>query len=187
MATVLTWLEQTVATETRIQEIAEACERISALVAGAKLYAHLDRGEYQCADLHELLRGTLVMYGDSIAMPGKGRPITLAKELDERIPEIHCYPAELNQAWTVLLDNALAAIRGRGTLTIRTRSDGDSWVRVDIDDGGTDIPTDAGLAPARRIVVEQHHGTLAPRCRPGDPLFTVRLPTRAPAPETAGR
>ena len=42
------------------------------------------------------------------------------KEYDKSLPEIPCYPGELNQVWTNLIDNAIQAMDGTGTLTIRT-------------------------------------------------------------------
>lgn len=195
-------LEHTVDIETQIQVIAESCERISALIAGAKLYSQMDRGAYQSVDVHELLRGTLVMYGDRIAMPGKGRPITLVKDLHPTVPELHCYPGDLNQVWTNIIDNAIRAMNGHGTLTLRTTLESDSMIRVEIGDDGPGISPDIidrifapffttrvagdgagmGLDLARRIVVDQHHGTLTVESVPGDTRFIVRLPVRAPAP-----
>lgn len=195
-------LEHTVDIETRILMISEACERISALIAGAKLYSQMDRGAYQCVDVHELLRGTLVMYGDRIAMPGKGRPVTLVKDLHPSLPEIHCYPASLNQVWSCIFDRAIRDMNGRGTLTLRTTLERDSMIRVEIGDDGPGIPhvvTDRtlvrflttrgardgaglGLDEARRIVVDQHHGTLTVESVPGGTRVIVHLPVRAPAP-----
>ena len=60
------WLKYTIDTELRMNEIAEASKRISALLAGAKQYSQMDRGAYQSADVHELLRSTIMMFGDKI-------------------------------------------------------------------------------------------------------------------------
>lgn len=195
-------LEHTVDIDTQIQVIAESCERIAALIAGVQLYSQMDRGAYQSVDVHELLRGTLVMYGDRIAMAGKGRPITLVKDLHPNLPEMHCYPADLNQMWSTIFDSAIRAMNGHGTLTLRTTLETDSMIRIEIGDDGTGISqdiTDRLLAPfvttrgardgaglgldlARRIVVDQHHGTLTVESVLGDTRFIVRLPVRAPAP-----
>ena len=53
------WLKYTIDTEQRMNEIAEASKRISALLAGAKQYSQMDRAPYQVADVHELLYSTL--------------------------------------------------------------------------------------------------------------------------------
>lgn len=196
----VSWLKQFVDSEMRIREIAEAGARIAALVNGAKPYSQMDRGPYQCIDVHEMLRSTVLMFGDKIATVGK--PVTLVKDLDQSLPEIHCYPADLNQVWTNLIDNALYAMNGRGTLTVRTRREGDSMIRVEICDDGPGIADDVigriftpffttkpvgagpglGLDLAWRVVVDRHRGHISARSAPGDTRFIVCLPLEAPAP-----
>lgn len=197
----LGWLKYTIDTELRMNEIAEASKRISALLAGAKQYSQMDRGDYQSADVHELLRSTLMMFGDKI---GKDKPVSLCKDLDKSLPELHCYPGDLNQVWTNIIDNAVQAMDGHGTLTLRTSRETDEMIRVEICDDGPGIPTEdinriftpffttkpfgegtgLGLDLAWRIVVEKHHGDLRVQSKPGDTRFIVLLPLQAPAPET---
>ncbi|QRY42459.1 cyclic nucleotide-binding domain-containing protein [Mycolicibacterium boenickei] len=197
----LGWLKYTIDTELRMNEIAEASKRISALLAGAKQYSQMDRGDYQSADVHELLRSTLMMFGDKI---GKDKPVSLCKDLDKSLPELHCYPGDLNQVWTNIIDNAVQAMDGHGTLTLRTSRETDEMIRVEICDDGPGIPaedinriftpffttkpfgegTGLGLDLAWRIVVEKHHGDLRVQSKPGDTRFIVLLPLQAPAPET---
>ncbi|MFN6551631.1 ATP-binding protein [Mycolicibacterium septicum] len=196
----LGWLKYTIDTELRMNEIAEASKRISALLAGAKQYSQMDRGDYQSADVHELLRSTLMMFGDKI---GKDKPVSLCKDLDKSLPELHCYPGDLNQVWTNIIDNAIQAMDGHGTLTLRTSRETDEMIRVEICDDGPGIPTEdinriftpffttkpfgegtgLGLDLAWRIVVEKHHGDLRVQSEPGDTRFIVLLPLQAPAPE----
>ena len=68
------WLKYTIDNELRMNEIAEASKRISALLAGAKQYSQMDRGAYQSADIHELLRSTIMMFGDKIGMRARAGP-----------------------------------------------------------------------------------------------------------------
>lgn len=198
------WLKYTIDNELRMNEIAEASKRISALLAGAKQYSQMDRGAYQSADIHELLRSTMMMFGDKIGMAGKGKPITLVKEWDASLPEILCYPGDLNQVWTNIIDNAIQAMDGHGTLTVRTSRESDGLVRIEICDDGPGIPEDIieriftpffttkpvgqgtglGLDLAWRVVVEKHHGNLSVQSKPGDTRFIVCLPLQAPAPES---
>ena len=194
------WLKYTIDTEQRMNEIAEASKRISALLAGAKQYSQMDRAEYQAADVHELIHSTLkTIFGDKV---GKDKPVKLVKEIDKSLPEILCYPGDLNQVWTNIIDNAIQAMGGEGTLTIRSTRLGDT-VRIEIGDDGPGIPEDIvdriftpffttkpfgegtglGLDLAWRIVVEKHHGNIQVESRPGDTRFTISLPLQAPAPE----
>jgi signal transduction histidine kinase len=194
------WLKYTIDTELLMNQIAEASSRISKLLAGAKQYSQMDRAEYQAADVHELLHSTLMMFGDRIGKDGKG--IKLVKEYDKSLPELLCYPGDLNQVWTNIIDNALQAMGGSGTLTLRTMGEGE-LVRVEICDDGPGIPEDdvdriftpffttkpfgegtgLGLDLAWRIVVEKHRGNLRVESEPGNTRFIIVLPLAAPAPE----
>ena len=194
------WLKYTIDTELSVRRIAEASKRISALLAGTKQYSQMDRAPYQSADIHELLFSTLMMFGGKV---GKDGPVRVVKELDKSLPELLCYPGDLNQVWTNIMDNAIQAMNGRGTLTVRTSRENDGMVRVEICDDGPGIPDDIveriftpffttkpfgegtglGLDLAWRIVVEKHHGNLRVESRPGDTRFIVLLPVVAPAPE----
>jgi signal transduction histidine kinase len=197
------WLKYTIDTELLMNQIAEASKRTSALLAGAKLYSQMDRAPYQTADVHELLQSTLkTMFGDKV---GNDKPVKLIKEFDKTLPEISCYPGDLNEVWTNLIDNAVQAMGGSGTLTVRTGRTGDGMVRVEIGDDGPGIPenlieriftpffttkpfgegTGLGLDLARRIVMEKHHGDIRVESVPGDTRFIVLLPPEAPGPETS--
>ena len=197
----LGWLKYTIDSEQRMNEIAEASKRISALLAGAKQYSQMDRAPYQVADVHVLLHSTLkTMFGDKV---GKDKPVKLEKDWDKSLPEISCYPGDLNEVWTNIIDNAIQAMGDSGTLTIRTSRAGDDMIRVEIGDDGPGIPEDIidriftpffttkpfgegtglGLDLAWRIVVEKHHGNLRVDSKPGDTRFNVLLPLEAPAPD----
>jgi signal transduction histidine kinase len=129
------------------------------------------------------------------------KAITVAKELDRSLPEIPCYPGDLNQVWTNIIDNAIAAMRDEGgTLTIRTRREGDNMARIEICDTGPGVPdevrdrifepffttkpfgegTGLGLDLAFNIVVKKHRGDLRVESVPGDTRFIVLLPLEIP-------
>jgi signal transduction histidine kinase len=193
----LRWIGYTVETELLMNEIEDSVTRISTLVGAAKQYSQLDRAPYQVVDVHELLDSTLLMLGGKI-----GDGITVVKDYDPGLPRIPAYPGELNQVWTNLIDNAVSAMDGTGTLTVRTRLDKDQ-VLVEFGDTGPGIPADIqgrifepffttkpvgqgtglGLDISWRIVVNRHHGDLRVRSVPGDTWLQVRLPLTAPADE----
>jgi signal transduction histidine kinase len=194
------WLHYTIESEQLMNQIGEASKRISALVADAKQYSQMDRAPFQVADLHELLRSTLVIFADRFGKDGKA--ITVVKDFDRSLPEIPCYPGDLNQVWTNIIDNAIAAMREHGgTLTLRTARDGDKMVRIEICDTGPGIPenvrehifepffttkpfgegTGLGLDLAFNIVVKKHRGDLRVESVPGDTRFIVLLPLEVAA------
>jgi signal transduction histidine kinase len=185
----LRWLAYTVETEGLLQEVIDSTARISALVGAAKQYSQMDRAPHQWFDLHEGLFATLTMLKPKLG------DISLVKELDKTLPRIPGYPAELNQVWTNLIENARDAMDGSGTLTIRTRRDDDCAV-VEVEDTGPGIPpeirtrifepffttkpvghgTGLGLDVSFRVVVNRHHGDLRVDSQPGRTVFRVTLP-----------
>ncbi|WP_345770385.1 ATP-binding protein [Blastococcus saxobsidens] len=191
----LRWLAYTVETETLLVEIADSTRRISALVDAAKQYSQMDRTPHQPTDLHAGLDATLVMLGGKIP-PG----VTVVKDYDRTLPEVPAYAGELNQVWTNLVVNALDAMAGEGTLTVRTARDGEHAL-VEIADTGPGIPaelrsrvfepffttkpvgqgTGLGLDVSWRVVVKRHGGDLRVTSSPGDTRFRVLLPLSEPA------
>ena len=189
----LRWLNYTVETELLMNEIEDSTTRISTLVGAAKQYSQLDRAPFQVVDVHELLDSTLMMLSGKIP-PG----IHVVKDYYPGLPSIPAYAAELNQVWTNLIDNAVSAMNGAGTLTVRTGLDRDQ-VFVEFGDTGPGVPpeirdrifepffttkpvgqgTGLGLDISWRIVVNKHHGDLSLQSSPGDTRFRVRLPITA--------
>jgi signal transduction histidine kinase len=187
------WLNYTVETELLMNEIEDSTNRISVLVGAAKQYSQLDRAPYRVIDVHELLNSTLLM------MSRKLDGVTVVKDYDRSLPEIPVYAAELNQVWTNLIDNAVSAMGGHGTLTVRTALDNDRLL-VEIGDTGPGVlaeiqerifepffttkpvgeGTGLGLDISWRIIVNKHHGDLRVESVPGDTRFRVRLPLTTP-------
>ena len=188
------WLNYTVETEMLMNEIQDSSTRVSTLVAAAKQYSQMDRAPYQIVDVHELLDSTLLMMGRKI-----GDGIEVVKDYARSLPPLPAYAAELNQVWTNLIDNAIAAMDGSGTLTVRTARDKEC-VLVEIGDTGPGVPeeirsrifepffttkafgegTGLGLDISWRIVVNKHHGDIQLESVPGDTRFRVWLPLVAP-------
>ncbi|WP_219418015.1 sensor histidine kinase [Pseudonocardia nigra] len=186
------WLAYTVETESLLREILDATTRISTLVGAAKQYSQMDRAPHRWIDVHEGLDATLVMFGRKL---GDGSGVWIVKDYDRGIPQIPAYPAELNQVWTNLIDNALDAMDGSGTLTVRTSRTGECVV-VEIGDTGPGIPpevrqrifepffttkpvgqgTGLGLDVTYRVVVTRHHGDVQVESEPGNTRFLVQLP-----------
>ena len=185
------WLAYALETEMLMGEIEDSTTRISALVGKAKQYSQMDRAPHQWVDVHDGLDSTLVMLAGKIG-PG----VRVVKEYDRSLPKIPAYPAELNQFWTNVIDNALGAMKGEGTLTLRTWGQNDQ-VRVEIGDTGPGIPADIkqrifepffttkpvgegtglGLDISWKIVVERHQGDLRVESEPGNTRFEICLPT----------
>jgi signal transduction histidine kinase len=189
----LDWVASTFAATTLLSEVRESTRRISDLVAAVRSYSQMDRASLQPTDVTQGLENTLVMLGHKL----RGG-IEVVREYGD-LPPIEAYTSELNQVWTNLVDNAVDAMNGSGTLRVRTRAEG-SEIVVEIADTGEGMPaevaarafeafyttkdvgkgTGLGLDIARRIVVERHNGSIAITSIPGDTTLHVRLPVRRP-------
>ena len=184
----------TVSVATLLGEVKESTRRISELVAAVRSYSQLDRSSLQRVDVTDGLDSTLVMLGHKLG------GVTVLREYGAGVPPIEAYAGELNRVWTNLIDNAVDAMDGSGTLRLATRAEGDSVV-VEVGDTGPGMPpevagrafeafyttkevgkgTGLGLDIARRIVEERHGGAIAIDSRPGRTVLSVRLPIRPPA------
>jgi signal transduction histidine kinase len=196
IAAAVRWMGDALDTELLLTEIADSVTRVSTLVGAARQYSQLDRAPYQVSDVHELLDSTLVMLAAKF-----GPDITVVKHYDPDLPRVPGYPAELNQVWTNLIDNAIDAMAGKGTLTITTSVDEDR-VLVEIADTGPGIPADVqerifepffttkpvgqgtglGLDISWRIIVTRHHGDLRVESVPHNTRFRAWLPLDAAPP-----
>ncbi|WP_327636160.1 ATP-binding protein [Kribbella sp. NBC_00482] len=191
----LEWVASTLSVATLLGEVKESTRRITELVAAVRSYSQMDRGSIQTIDVTEGIESTLVMLGHKLR-----DGVEVVRAYGAGVPRIDAYAGELNQVWTNLIDNAVDAMEGAGTLRITTRTDGDRIV-VEFTDTGPGMPpevaarafepfyttkdvgkgTGLGLDIAQRIVAEHHGGTIAITSRPGETTVQVRLPHQPPS------
>jgi signal transduction histidine kinase len=189
----LEWVSASLSTVALLAEVKEATGRISALVAAVRSYSQMDRASLQTTDLVEGLDSTLVMMAHKL-----GDRIQVEKRYAPALPTIEAMAGELNQVWTNLIDNAIDAMDGEGTLRVSARTDAVGWVVVEIADTGPGMPPDVqahafepffttkevgkgtglGLDISRRIVIERHSGEITIESGPEGTLVRVRLPVR---------
>ncbi|WP_457205628.1 sensor histidine kinase [Nocardioides sp. P5_C9_2] len=190
----LEWVASAVTVTSLISEAQDATRRISDLVSAVKSYSQLDRATVQEVRVTDGLESTLIMLGHKLRDGG----VTVHRDYADHLPVIRASPGELNQVWTNLIDNAVDAMGGSGTLTVRTSAD-EHAVVVEIVDTGPGLTdevaahafepffttkevgrgTGLGLDISRRIVAERHGGEIAIDSRPGDTVVRVRLPLRS--------
>jgi signal transduction histidine kinase len=178
--------------ERMAETVIDSTVRIFDLISAIKDYSYMDQAPIQDVDLAESIESTLAV------MQSQLEGVKVVKEFDPMLPRISAYGSELNQVWTVLIENALEAMedskRGDGVLRLTTRLSGQSAL-VEIWDNGNGIPEELrsrvfepffttkapgrglglGLDTAQRIV-NKHSGSLSLKSKPGETCFQVRLP-----------
>jgi PAS domain S-box-containing protein len=187
---ILDWLSCTHAIYSLIAEIGLGTGRIAEIVRALKTYTYMDQAPIQSVDVREGLDNTLIILHNKLKAG-----ITVRREYAEDLPTIQAHGSELNQVWTNIIDNAIDAMDGQGSLVVRTRRD-DPWVVVEIEDDGPGIPeevqskifdpffttkapgegTGLGLNISRNLVVQKHKGEISVYSEPGKTCFAVRLP-----------
>ena len=188
----LEWVASSLSMATLLAEVRESTHRISDLVAAVRSYSQMDRASVQKVDVTDGLESTLVILSHRLRDGVKVR-----RDYGVDVPHIEAFAGELNQLWTSLIDNAVDAMQGSGTLRLSTRP-GLSGIVVEIGDTGPGMSEDVrahafepffttkdvgqgtglGLDVARRIVVERHGGEIAIEARPGETVVRVLLPLR---------
>ena len=190
---ILSWLNTTTRIDRLLYEIKSSTIRISELVSAVKSYSYMDQAPLQDVDIHKGLESTLTMLQHKL----KEADVTIVREYDPNLPQINAIGNELNQVWTNLIDNAIDGIGKHGTITIRTKNEGNSQILIEvIDNGSRGIPkevqsrvfepffttkelgkgTGLGLSISHRIITQTHKGDISFYSMPGQTHFQIRLP-----------
>ena len=190
---ILGWLNATTRIDRLLYEIKTSTTRISELISAVKSYSYMDQAPLQDVDIHNGIESTLTMLQHKL----KEADITIIREYDSNLPHINAIGNELNQVWTNLIDNAIDGIGKHGTITIRTKNEGNSQIMVEVvDNGSQGIPkevqsrifepffttkepgkgTGLGLSISHRIITQTHNGDISFYSRPGETRFQIRLP-----------
>jgi signal transduction histidine kinase len=174
-----------------LRNIGASADRIAGLVGSLRTYARSEQELQTDIDVNEGLEDTLVLLGH------RSHGVNIERDYGS-LPPIEGYPGKLNQVWTNLIVNALQALDGAGSLTVRTDTPQSGMVCIRIIDTGPGIPAEHlervfdlrfttrqgrvefGLGLGLRIcqdIVAQHNGTIDVESKPGRTCFTVTLPT----------
>jgi PAS domain S-box-containing protein len=184
------WLDKSLDVHELAGTVARSTRSISDLVGVVKSYSYMDQAPQQYVNLHTGIEDTITILGHKLK-----QGIEVVRQYDRDLPQVQVKGSELNQVWTNLIDNAIGAMDGQGTITVRTFREGDD-LAVEIADDGPGIPeeiqprifdpffttkdvgegTGLGLDVARRIVTARCGGHIDFRSRPGGTVFRVRIP-----------
>jgi signal transduction histidine kinase len=169
----------------RIKRLADDLGHVAVALDSSEVW------RWETLDLHRLLERLLeeFRYGHT--------NVTVVREWGQDVPAIHGSRAQLERAFHNLLTNAGRAMPDGGTLTLRTRREGEAWVVVDVEDTGVGISPGAqekicrigfsdwrngkkgsglGLYVARRNI-ENHGGRIKVTSAVGEgTTFSIHLP-----------
>jgi signal transduction histidine kinase len=169
--------------------IQEGATRTAEIVQGLRNFSRTDEQALKLADLNQGLDSTLMLLHNKY----KER-IEIEKDYGN-LPEIECFPGQLNQVFMNILSNAVQAIHEKGSVYIKTRQRGEQ-VEVRIKDTGMGMPEDVrkhifdpffttkdvgvgtglGLSISYGII-EKHNGTIEVESSPGiGTEFIITLP-----------
>jgi len=172
----------------------DGANRTAAIVKDLRTFARLDESDLKKVNLEDGLEATLVLMRSQY----EGR-IDIKKEFGN-IPEIECYPGEVNQVFMNVLSNAFLSIHQNGVVTIKTEKI-DGSVSVRIKDTGTgmneetrirvfepffttrDVGKGTGLGLSVSLgVINAHGGTIEATSELGvGSEFIITLPIRRSA------
>jgi PAS domain S-box-containing protein len=175
-------------------QIVSGVSKVSNIIQSMKEYSHPGRGVMEKADINKLLESTVVLVRNE-----KNKTLEIETELYKQLPQVACYPGELNQVFMNLLINAADAIQEKGEpgfIKITTAREGGEVI-VSMSDNGCGIPdsikdnvfnpffttkevgkgTGQGLSTAYKIIIEKHKGKLYFKSSTGEgTTFYIHLP-----------
>ena len=171
----------------------DASERIRKVVRTLRSFSRLDAAPVEQIDLKDGIESSLELLAHEM------HPRVGVERAYGAIPRVRCRPDEINQVFLNILRNGVQAIRGQGTITVHSFTEGSRAV-IEIEDTGPGIAaedrerifeagfttkprgegTGWGLAICRRIVRE-HGGEIEVRSEPGrGATFRITLPIEGP-------
>ena len=116
-----------------INESEDGVERIKNMVKDLKDFAHPGASNPSYVNINDNINSTLNIVWNEIKYKAE-----VEKDYGE-LPDVFCYPQQINQVFMNILVNAAQAIESNGMITISTRAEENS-VLVRISDNGTGIP-----------------------------------------------
>lgn len=135
-----------------LKSMEDGTRRICEIVLSLRNFSRLDEAEIKGVDLHEGLDSTLTILAHRLKATDKNPGIDVIKTYDA-LPQVECYPGQLNQVFMNILSNAIDALEdgnkkrtydeiksNPNQICIQTKVLDDKQVSIRIQDNGTGIP-----------------------------------------------
>lgn len=181
-------------------------ERIREIVTSLRSFSRLDEAEFKAVDIHDGIDSTLMILQNRIKGSSDQAAIEIVKNYAV-LPEVECFPGQLNQVFMNVLVNAIDAMesidRESSTIVkmirITTEIVEDKQVSIRIADRGLGMSqaiqaqifnpffttkevgkgTGMGMSISYQIVTEKHGGQIFCHSTPGQGTeFVIQIPIR---------
>ncbi|HEY9703010.1 MAG TPA: ATP-binding protein, partial [Allocoleopsis sp.] len=171
-------------------------ERIRQIVLSLRNFSRLDQAERKPVNIHDGIDSTLLILQHRLKSKDSRPVIKIVKNYGE-LPEVECYPGQMNQVFMNIISNGIDALESKYEesnnnklelmMTITTKLLKNNHIVVLINDNGNGIPpeikskifnpffttkpvgkgTGLGLSISYQIVVEKHGGIFKCESQPG--------------------
>lgn len=169
---VLVWLSKAYQMYTYCEQVRQGAMRVFDISQALKTYSDMEETNPEEFDLYDELEDALMNFRNELKAG-----VRVQRDYDKNLPTIYGYPEELNQVFVHVIDNAIAAMKGYGKITVRTYREKDFNV-VEIEDDGPGIPSEIqrkvfdpffttkepgegmglGLHISQKIITQKHGG-----------------------------
>ncbi|HEY9798754.1 MAG TPA: response regulator [Leptolyngbyaceae cyanobacterium] len=177
-------------------------DRIRDIILSLRNFSRLDEAEFKAVDIHAGIDSTLLILQHRLKAKIDFPAIQVIKNY-AKLPQVECYPSQLNQVFMNILSNAIDALEASAIasprITIRTSLIDTNWIEIRIIDNGVGIPeslhpklfdpffttksvgkgTGLGLSISYQIVTEKHGGQIDCYSTVGQGTeFVLKIPVR---------
>lgn len=177
-------------------------DRIRDIILSLRNFSRLDEAEFKAVDIHAGIDSTLLILQHRLKAKTDFPAIPVVKDY-AKLPEVECYPSQLNQVFMNIISNAIDALEASAiaspSITILTSIIDTNWVEIRIIDNGVGIPesvqsklfdpffttksvgkgTGLGLSISYQIVTEKHGGKIYCYSTVGQGTeFVLKIPVR---------
>ncbi len=184
-----------------LNSMKQGTQRIRDIVLSLRNFSRLDEALFKLVDIHEGIDSTLMILQNRLKAKLNFPEIKIVKEYSS-LPQIECFPSQLNQVLMNIIANSIDALELQKSLPnpqikIHTKLIENKRVAIHILDNGSGIPaeiqsklfdpffttkevgkgTGLGLSISYQIVVNKHGGNLSCKSNPGEGTeFIIEIP-----------
>ena len=179
--------------EELLEDVNYGVSRITEIVNGLRSFSRHDEAEVKDADINESFNSALLILKNKYKNKAE-----IVLQYDENLPQIQCFPGQINQVFVNLINNALDAMDDFGKIIITTKDLNDDYIEMTIEDTGSGMPdeikdkifdpffttkdigkgTGLGLSISHGII-EKHNGEIRVESKMGvGTTFIIKLPKK---------